>query len=68
MRLRDVMSVDVITVGADDPASVAEATMRRHRIRHLVVVEDGRLVGIVSERDLGGTRGAASRRDHSFVI
>ncbi len=63
MRLRDVMSVEVITVGADDPASVARATMRQHRIRHLVVVEDGRLVGIVSERDLGGTRGAASRHE-----
>ena len=57
------MSVEVITVGADDPASVARATMRDHRIRHLVVVADGRLVGIVSERDLGGTRGAASGRD-----
>jgi len=65
MRLRDVMSVEVITVGADDPASVARATMRQHRIRHLVVIEDGRLVGIVSERDLGGTRGAASTRDRS---
>ena len=63
MRLRDVMSVEVITVGADDPANVARATMRQHRIRHLVVVEDGRLVGIVSERDLGGTRGAASGSD-----
>lgn len=65
MRLRDVMSVEVITVGADDPASVARATMRQNRIRHLVVIEDGRLVGIVSERDLGGTRGAASTRDRS---
>jgi len=65
MRLRDVMSVEVITVGADAPASVARATMRHHRIRHLVVVEHGRLVGIVSERDLGGTRGAASTRDRS---
>jgi CBS domain-containing protein len=59
------MSVDVITVEADAPASVARASMRRHRIRHLVVVEGERLVGIVSERDLGGTRGAASRRDRS---
>lgn len=65
MRLRDVMSVDVITIEPDAPASLARATMRRHRIRHLVVVEGERLVGIVSERDLGGTRGAASRRDRA---
>jgi CBS domain-containing protein len=30
--------------------------MRQDRIRHLVVVEGGRAVGIVSERDLGGPR------------
>ncbi len=60
MRLRDVMSVDVITVRADDPARAARAAMRHHRVRHLIVVEGTRLVGVVSERDLGGTRGAAS--------
>ena len=68
MRLRDVMSVEVITVGADDPASFARATMRQYRIRHLVVLEGGRLVGIVSERDLGGTRGARRDTSASFVI
>ena len=62
MRLRDVMSVEVITVGADDPASIARATMRQHRIRHPVVMEDGRLVGIVSERDLGGAEDGINTR------
>lgn len=59
------MNTEVITVGPEAPASVALATMRRHRIRHLVVVEHGRLLGIVSERDLGGTRAAAARRDRT---
>jgi CBS domain-containing protein len=58
------MSEDVVTVGVDDAAGVARATMRRHRIRHLVVVDGERLVGIVSERDLGSRKGAA-RRDLS---
>jgi len=65
MRLRDVMSVDVITIEAEASASAARTTLRRHRIRHLVVVEGERLVGVVSERDLGGTRGAASKQDHA---
>jgi acetoin utilization protein AcuB len=30
----------------------AEQMMRDHRIRHLPVVDDGELVGVVSERDL----------------
>jgi acetoin utilization protein AcuB len=32
--------------------SAAAQAMREHRVRHLPVVEDGRLVGVVSERDL----------------
>jgi acetoin utilization protein AcuB len=30
----------------------ARALMQQHRIRHLPVLEDGRLVGIVSDRDI----------------
>jgi CBS domain-containing protein len=66
MRLRDVMSAEVVTVGPNELASAARATMREHRIRHLVVVEGERLVGIVSERDLGGPRGAGSGRNRSI--
>lgn len=35
-------------------SSIADAAelMRRHAIRHLPVVDDGRLVGLVSDRDL----------------
>ncbi len=36
--------------------------MQRKRIRHFVVVGEGRLVGALSERDPGGSNGAAVRR------
>jgi CBS domain-containing protein len=36
--------------------------MRRGRIRHLVVMEAKRLVGVLSERDLGGRAGADLRK------
>ena len=39
-------------VGADDPVAKLEAMMDDHGIRHLPVQENGKLVGIVSERDL----------------
>ena len=52
MRLRDVMSDEVITIGPEDTASDALAVMRRRGIRHLAVVEEGRLVGVIAARDL----------------
>ena len=53
VRVRDLMTRPVRTLGRNDKLSVADALMRTERIRHLPVVdEDGRLVGIVSQRDL----------------
>ena len=57
------MSVGVVTVGPEQPAKAALTEMRGHGIRHLVVVDRGRVVGILSERDLGGRKGA----EHSGV-
>lgn len=51
-RVRDVMSSPPITVTPDTSLPAATALMREKRIRHLPVVENGRLVGIVSRGDL----------------
>jgi predicted transcriptional regulator len=49
---RDVMSTNVVTVGQD--ASVEDITrlMEAHRIKRVLVVHDGKLVGLVSRADL----------------
>ena len=39
-------------VDVDDSAATMERMMDEHNIRHLPVQEDGKVVGIVSERDL----------------
>jgi len=39
-------------VQANDTAATIEQMMDEHKIRHLPVQEDGKIVGIVSERDL----------------
>ena len=41
------------TVGVDQTITFAEALMREHGFRHLPVLKGGKLVGIVSDRDLG---------------
>lgn len=51
-RVRDIMSSPVIVVSPDTPVPTANALMKEKRIRHLPVVADGKLVGIVSRGDL----------------
>jgi CBS domain-containing protein len=51
-RVRDIMSSPAITVGPETTLPAANALMKEKQIRHLPVVEKGRLVGIVSRGDL----------------
>jgi len=46
------MTPAVHTIGSDRPLREAHALMGKFRIRHLPVLEGGRLVGLISERDL----------------
>jgi CBS domain-containing protein len=43
---------EVVTIGADDSVSEALRTMKDHQIRRLPVIDDQRLVGVVSVADL----------------
>jgi acetoin utilization protein AcuB len=52
MLVRDRMSTKVITAQLDLSIAEARAIMDRHRIRHLPVVSQRQLVGIVTDRDL----------------
>jgi CBS domain-containing membrane protein len=51
-RVVDLMSRSVKTLARNDKLSIADTLMRSARIRHLPVVDEGRVVGIVSQRDL----------------
>jgi CBS domain-containing protein len=52
MKVRELMTKDVATVGRNDELTIADDIMNMKRLRHLPVVEDGRLVGILTQRDL----------------
>lgn len=52
MQLRDIMSTRVVTIGPEEDARLARKRMRRQHIRHLVVVDDGSIVGVLSARDV----------------
>jgi len=50
--VKDVMTRNVYTVTTDTSMEECIALMSRHHIRHLPVVENGQLVGLVSIRDV----------------
>jgi acetoin utilization protein AcuB len=52
MLVKHRMSVDVTSVQPGDSLAHALRLTREHRIRHLPVVNDGELAGIVSDRDI----------------
>jgi CBS domain-containing protein len=62
--VREMMTTRVITVGLDRTIEECMALMTDRRIRHLPVVEDDRLVGILSIGDLV----KAVIDEQSFVI
>lgn len=50
--IADYMTTSPHSVGNDQPLVHAHQVMRDHQIRHLPVLSGGRLVGILSDRDL----------------
>ena len=55
-RLKEITSRDVITVSQYDDAVSAADLMRTYAVRRLPVIEDGRLIGLVSMGDLAVER------------
>jgi CBS domain-containing protein len=51
-QVSDIMKQQVVTIAASDRLSTAEDIMTLGGVRHMPVVSTGRLVGVVSERDL----------------
>jgi CBS domain-containing membrane protein len=52
--VREIMTGSPVTLKPEDTLDLANNVISLGRIRHIPVVEDGRLVGLLSERDLMG--------------
>ena len=53
-----------LTVEAETPVGEAASLMGQHRMRHLVVTEEGRLAGTAHRAGLAGNLGRQRRSDH----
>jgi acetoin utilization protein AcuB len=60
MLVQDVMQRGVVVVNPDTPLSEAMRLLQRRGIRHLPVLDQGNLVGIVSDRDVKAAVGAGA--------
>ncbi len=52
MKVRDIMSLDPVTVGMDDDLHRVKSLFELHRFHHLLVLAGEKLVGVISDRDL----------------
>lgn len=52
LKLRDVMTTELVTVAPDDDLVAAARLMQEKRIRHLPVIQDGNVLGILGIREV----------------
>jgi CBS domain-containing protein len=52
VKVKDLMATNVSTLGRNDTLDLADHVMALERIRHLPVLDERRVVGVVSQRDL----------------
>ena len=52
LRVGDMMSVSPVTITPSTSVHEAQALMQQRKIRHLPVLKDGYLVGMISDRDI----------------
>jgi CBS domain-containing protein len=57
--VRDIMMGSPVTLKPEDTLHLANDVISLGRIRHIPVVDDGKLVGLLSERDLLGAAASA---------
>lgn len=50
--VRDIMQTRIVTVSVAERLSTVEDIMRLGQVRHMPVVHQGKLVGVLSQRDL----------------
>ncbi len=60
MTVEDIASHDLVTIGPEQDIDEARRLMDEHELDRILVVEDDRLVGIISEADIRSDEGPVS--------
>ncbi|MEW5768988.1 MAG: CBS domain-containing protein [Pseudomonadota bacterium] len=62
VKVADLMEKEPIVASSDDTVDYARDVMTKHRISHLIVMDDNRLTGVISFHDVA----KAALRDANF--
>jgi acetoin utilization protein AcuB len=52
MIVSEIMQPHVITIGMDDTLETIQKLFEKHKFHHVLVVEEGELLGVISDRDV----------------
>jgi len=52
MIVSEIMQTNVITIGMDDTLEHIQKLFEKHKFHHVLVVEEGELLGVISDRDV----------------
>jgi len=66
-KVQDVMSRRVVIGSAEDDLDYAISAMNQARIRHIPIVEDKRVIGMISMRDLLGVKLEETRAELKYL-
>ena len=72
MHVQGIMAEDIVTIDRNDDLRLVDDIMAERHIRHIPVLEDGQLVGLVTQRDLfkarmSSTMGYGEKAQRSFL-
>lgn len=68
LRIQDYMTRSPHSVNAEQTVDFARALMRGHRVRHLPVLRGGKLVGMLSERDIYWSEALMERGGAALLV
>jgi len=68
MTIREIMTRGPWTILSTDTLGNAQQAMSQHHVRHLPVISEGKLVGMLSERDVLATRAHAEPDDRWWKL
>jgi CBS domain-containing protein len=64
VAVKEIMTTEILCIDSDQTISVTQAVMTKKRIRHLPVIQNGKLIGLVSIGDIVN----ATLEDKSLLI